>query len=81
MGVPKPKNSLKPWNVQGFVNHVFTPALANTGIQAACWHTLRHTAARRQVMAGVGLGSVQKIMGHLNIETALRYARLSPAHL
>ena len=32
-------------------------------------------------MAGVDLVSVQKIMGHLNIETMLRYAHLSPGHL
>jgi len=78
---PSPKNTLKPWNGQSFVNHVFTPALVKAGIQGVCWHTLRHTAASRRVMAGVDLVSVQKIMGHLNIETTLRYAHLSPGHL
>jgi site-specific recombinase XerD len=32
-------------------------------------------------MADVGSVSVQKIVGHLNIETTLRYAHLSPGHL
>ena len=32
-------------------------------------------------MAGVDLVSVQKFMGHPNIETTLRYAHLSPGHL
>ena len=78
---PGPKDPLKPWNAQSFVNHVFTPALVKTGLQDVCWHTLRHTAASRRVMAGVDLVSVQKFMGHLNIETTLRYAHLSPGHL
>jgi len=78
---PSPKNPLRPWNAQSFVNHVFTPALANAGIHGACWHTLRHTAASRRVMAGVDLVSVQKILGHLDIQTTLRYAHLSPGHL
>ena len=78
---PSPKNPLRPWNAQSFVNHVFTPALIKAGIQDACWHTLRHTAASRRVMAGVDLVSVQKILGHLDIQTTLRYAHLSPGHL
>jgi integrase len=78
---PSPKNSLKPWNAQSFVNHVFSPALAKAGIQGACWHTLRHTAASRRVMAGVDLVSVKEILGHLDIQTTLRYSHLSPGHL
>lgn len=49
-------------------------ALRKAGIQGANWHTLRHTAASRRVMAGVDLVSVKKIMGHRNIETTLRYS-------
>lgn len=78
---PSPKNPLKPWNAQSFVNHVFSPALAKAGIQGVCWHTLRHTAASRRVMAGVDLVSVQKILGHQDIQTTLRYSHLSPGHL
>ena len=78
---PSPKNPLKPWNAQSFVNHVFMPALQKLGIQGACWHTLRHTAASRRVMAGVDLVSVKEILGHRDIQTTLRYSHLSPGHL
>jgi integrase len=78
---PSPKNPLHSWNPQSFVNHVFSPVLANAGIQGVCWHTLRHTAASRRVMAGVDLVSVKEILGHRDIQTTLRYAHLSPGHL
>jgi integrase len=78
---PSPKDQLKPWNAQSFVNHVFMPALRKAGILGACWHTLRHTAASRRVMAGVDLVSVKEILGHRDIQTTLRYSHLSPGHL
>ena len=51
------------------------------GIQGACWHTLRHTAASRRIMAGVDLVAVKEILGHRDIVTTLRYSHLSPGHL
>jgi integrase len=50
---PNADNPLRHRNAQSFVNHVFTPALEATSIKNACWHTLRHTAASRRIMAGV----------------------------
>lgn len=44
-------------------------------------HTLRHTCASRLVQKGVPLAVVQKWMGHLNIQTTLRYAHLAPDDL
>ena len=76
-----PKNPLKHWNAQSFVNHIFKPTLQNAGILGACWHTLRHTAASRRIMAGVDLVSVKEILGHRDIQTTLRYSHLSPGHL
>jgi integrase len=78
---PSPKNPLHSWDPQSFVNHVYSPALTKAGIQGVCWHTLRHTAASRRVMAGVDLVSVKEILGHRDIQTTLRYAHLSPGHL
>ncbi len=78
---PNQKNPLKHRSAQGFVNRIFTPALRLVGIQEVCWHTLRHTAASRRVMAGVDLVAVQKILGHRDIQTTLRYAHLAPGHL
>ena len=78
---PSPTDPLQPWNPQSFVNHIFTPALRQAGIQGVSWHTLRHTAASRRVMEGVDLVSVKEILGHRDIQTTLRYAHLSPTHL
>lgn len=78
---PSPKDALEPWNPQSFVNHHYTPYLRHAGIQGACWHTLRHTAASRRVMAGVDLVSVKEILGHRDIQTTLRYSHLSREHL
>jgi hypothetical protein len=64
-----------------FINHVYTPALKNAGITGACWHTLRHTAASRRIMAGVDLFSVKEFLGHRDIQTTMRYAHLAPGHL
>jgi len=44
-------------------------------------HTLRHTFASHLVMAGVDLPTVQKLMGHSDIETTMIYSHLSPSHL
>ena len=78
---PSPKFPLQSWNPQSFVNHFYSPYLQKAGIQGVCWHTLRHTAASRRVMAGVDLVSVKEILGHRDIQTTLRYSHLSPGHL
>ena len=44
-------------------------------------HTLRHTFASHLVMSGVDLPTVQKLMGHSDIETTMIYAHLAPDHL
>ncbi len=44
-------------------------------------HTLRHTFASHLVMAGVDLPTVQKLMGHSDIQTTMIYAHLAPDHL
>jgi integrase len=43
-------------------------------------HDFRHTFASRLVMAGVDLSTVQKFMGHADIQMTMRYAHLSPEH-
>jgi integrase len=44
-------------------------------------HTLRHTFASHLVMQGVDLPTIQKLMGHSDIETTMVYAHLAPDHL
>jgi integrase len=59
----------------------FKGILKRTGIGSGSLHTLRHTYASQMVMAGVDIATVQKLLGHSNIATTMRYAHLSPEHL
>jgi integrase len=72
---------MKPMDSRAFLRRAFEPGLRKAGIQGASWHTLRHTAASRRVMAGVDLVSVKEILGHRNIQTTMRYSHLDPRHL
>ncbi len=44
-------------------------------------HILRHTFASHYMMAGGDLLSLQRILGHSNIQMTMRYAHLSPDYL
>ncbi|MFQ6031488.1 MAG: tyrosine-type recombinase/integrase [Candidatus Zixiibacteriota bacterium] len=44
-------------------------------------HSLRHTFASYLVMNGVDLPTVQKLMGHSDIQTTMIYSHLAPDHL
>jgi site-specific recombinase XerD len=44
-------------------------------------HSLRHTYASHLVMKGVDLPTVQRLMGHSNIQTTMVYSHLAPDHL
>jgi site-specific recombinase XerD len=44
-------------------------------------HSLRHAFASHLVMSGVDLPTVQKLMGHSDIQTTMIYSHLVPDHL
>ena len=78
---PGLKDTTQPMDSRAFLRRSFEPGLRKAGIVGVCWHSLRHTAASRRVMAGVDLVSVKEILGHRDIQTTLRYAHLAPGHL
>jgi len=56
-------------------------AVRLSGLSDITLHTLRHTFASHLVMSGVDLPTVQRLMGHKDIKTTMRYAHLAPDHL
>jgi len=44
-------------------------------------HSLRHTFASHLLMKGVDLPTVQKLLGHSDIQTTMIYSHLAPDHL
>src|SRR5262245_60660688 len=58
----------------------FERAVRQAGIADVTFHDLRHTFARRLVMAGVDLPTVKKLLGHKGITMTPRYAHLSSDH-
>ncbi len=78
---PGLKDVAQPMDSRAFLRRSFEPGLRKAGIAGVCWHSLRHTAASRRVMAGVDLVAVKEILGHRDIQTTLRYAHLAPGHL
>ena len=78
---PGLKDATQSMDSRAFLRRSYEPALRQAGIIGCCWHSLRHTAASRRIMAGVDLVSVKEILGHRDIQTTLRYAHLAPGHL
>lgn len=64
----------------GDIKKSYATALKKAGIQDACFHTLRHSAASHIVMATSDLYAAKEILGHSTIEMTMRYAHLSPNH-
>jgi len=60
-------------------NHVreikngFNAACRRAGINGLRFHDLRHTAATRMIEYGAGILAVNKILGHSDIKTTMRY--------
>ena len=53
-------------------------ACKRAGLRLVGWHTLRHSFASHLVMRGVSIVTVQRLLGHVDIHTTMRYAHLSP---
>jgi hypothetical protein len=59
------------------LHHAWHRLQERAGIEHARIHDLRHTYASNAVMHGVNIVMVSKLLGHLHIQTTMRYAHLA----
>lgn len=68
----------------GSHEQAFKNAIERAGIElpsGQLTHVLRHTFASHFMMNGGNILVLQKILGHTDIKTTMRYAHLAPDHL
>ena len=56
-------------------------AADHLGMEDVVLYTMRHTCASRLVQRGADLRRVMQWMGHSNINTTLKYAKLTPTDI
>ena len=59
-----------------YKNSIIRRAFDRAGLHDCSLHTLRHTHASRLVQMGMSIYEVQKVLGHNDIRTTMRYAHL-----
>jgi site-specific recombinase XerD len=86
--VHRPATWLFPGGRQGqplsvsYVQRICQRAVRACGLsKKASMHTLRHSYATHLVEAGTDLATVQKLLGHSQFSTTLRYVHLGQPHL
>src|SRR3989304_10072170 len=70
---------LPQWS-EWWVGRHISKVLTSIGLPWASCHTFRHTFASHLVMAGVPLFTVQRLLGHAQIDTTMIYAHLAEDH-
>lgn len=61
---------------RGYQSPALRKAMNRAGLHDCTIHTFRHTHASRLIQLGMSIYEVQKILGHSDIRTTMRYAHL-----
>ena len=77
LGEARPFGNLR----SDMVSDQFRKAADHLGLTDVVLYTCRHTCASRLVQRGADLRRVMQWMGHTNINTTLRYAKLTPTDI
>jgi len=64
----------EPYKRQDSLNRAYKLALKKANIEGLRFHDLRHTAATRMVESTGNIVAVNKILGHADLKTTMRYA-------
>lgn len=73
--VKRQKGHRYPFQRDGW-RRVWAKALKDAGIEDFRFHDLRHTAATQMLRATQNLAAVQKVLGHRDVNTTMRYAHV-----
>jgi site-specific recombinase XerD len=77
----KELNPKKPCTLsQDQLSRVISHYAKKAGLHDVTCHTLRHTFASHLVMKGIDLVTIKKLMGHLDLNTTLIYAKVTEEH-
>lgn len=75
------KSNGEPIDPDHYSSRQFKEALIRADIAAINFHKTRHTFASHFMMNGGNIYDLQKILGHRDIQSTMKYAHLSPDHL
>ena len=74
---PSPSNDQKPL-VPAQIQNLLKKACLRAGLKPLSIHDLRHSGATTLHRSGAGIESIQKFLGHANIQTTTRYILNDP---
>ncbi len=76
-----PNSRVFEMDFQHIVERHMRPFQKESGVSFISFHDLRHTFASHLAMLGVSVFIIQKLLGHTDIKTTMRYMHLAPDHL
>jgi integrase len=75
----KTGNERPQWR-ERWVGRFISRTLTKIGLPWATCHTFRHTFASHLCMSQIPIFTLQKLLGHAQIETTMIYSHLAPEH-